>query len=249
MTCILPHLPVTSSTAPWLVDRRSDTSPRIIAAGIRRSRIRNPISSNRSICDPRIAVMTPRISLSMTGPPCRTAAWQKIGPPAGKATAAPARTRIKYSAAPSLAGRFRQESLMGKKDRRVDDYIARSAPFAKPILRHLRSVVHAACPSIEETLKWSSPSFTHKGIVCGMAAFKEHCVFGFWKEALLRDRIARLPRGEGEAMGQFGRITSLSQLPGDQVLMRLVRAAVELNERGIKSPTRKIGRASCRERG
>ena len=127
---------------------------------------------------------------------------------------------------------------MGKKDRRVDDYIARSAPFAKPILRHLRSVVHAACPSIEETLKWSSPSFTHKGIVCGMAAFKEHCVFGFWKEALLRDRIARLPRGEGKAMGQFGRITSLSQLPGDQVLMRLVRAAVELNERGIKSPTR-----------
>ena len=127
---------------------------------------------------------------------------------------------------------------MGKKDRRVDDYIARSAPFAKPILRHLRSVVHAACPSIEETLKWSSPSFTHKGIVCGMAAFKEHCVFGFWKEALLRDRIARLPRGEGEAMGQFGRITSVSQLPGDRVMMRLVRAAVELNERGIKSPTR-----------
>jgi len=127
---------------------------------------------------------------------------------------------------------------MGWKDRRVDGYIARSAPFARPILRHLRGVVHAACPSIEETLKWGSPSFTHKGIVCGMAAFKEHCVFGFWKEALLRDRIARLPRGEGKAMGQFGRITSLSQLPGDRVLMRLVRAAVELNERGIKSPTR-----------
>ncbi len=127
---------------------------------------------------------------------------------------------------------------MGKKDRRVDDYIARSATFAKPILRHVRRVVHAACPPIEETLKWSSPSFTHRGIVCGMAAFKEHCVFGFWKEALLRDKISGLPRGEGKAMGQFGRITSVSQLPGDRVLMRLVRAAVELNERGIKSPTR-----------
>ncbi len=133
---------------------------------------------------------------------------------------------------------------MGKKDRRVDDYIARSATFAKPILRHLRRVVHAACPPIEETLKWSSPSFTHRGIVCGMAAFKEHCVFGFWKEALLRDKISGLPRGEGKAMGQFGRITSVSQLPGDRVLMRLVRAAVELNERGIKSPTRSKPRSA-----
>jgi len=127
---------------------------------------------------------------------------------------------------------------MGKKDRRVDDYIARSADFAKPILRHLRRVVHAASPEVKETLKWGSPSFVHKGIVCGMAAFKEHCTLGFWKEALLRDTIAGLPRGDGKAMGQFGRITSVSQLPGDRALMRLVRAAVELNERGIKSPTR-----------
>jgi hypothetical protein len=131
-----------------------------------------------------------------------------------------------------------KETPMGKKDPRVDDYIARSADFAKPILRHLRRVVHAACPQVEETLKWSSPSFVHKGIVCGMAAFKEHCTFGFWKEALLHDRLAGLPRGDGKAMGQFGRITSVSQLPGDRALMRLVRAAVELNERGIKSPTR-----------
>ena len=135
---------------------------------------------------------------------------------------------------------------MGKKDRRVDDYIDRSAGFAKPILKHLRRAVHAASPRIEETLKWGSPSFVSKGIVCGMAAFKEHCSFGFWKEALLRDRIAGLPRGDGKAMGQFGRISSVSQLPGDRALMRLVRAAVDLNERGIKSPTRSKPRGDRR---
>src|SRR6266571_9352811 len=114
MICILPHLPVTSSTAPWLVDRRSDTSPPIIAAGIRSSRIKNPISSSRSICDPRIAVMTPRTSLSMTGSPCLPTAWKKIGPRAGKATAAPARTRIKCPAAPSFASRPGKERLMSQ---------------------------------------------------------------------------------------------------------------------------------------
>jgi hypothetical protein len=125
---------------------------------------------------------------------------------------------------------------MRQKDPRVDEYIARSADFAKPILRHLRKVVHAASPEVVETLKWGFPFFEHKGIVCSMAAFKEHCVFGFWKHALLSDRLAGLQRGDGEAMGQFGRITSLSHLPGDRVLMRLVRAAVDLNERGVKSP-------------
>lgn len=135
---------------------------------------------------------------------------------------------------------------MGKKDPRVDDYIARSADFAKPILRRLRRVVHAASPRVEETFKWSFPCFVHKGIVCSMAAFKAHCVFSFWKGALLNDRIAALPRGEGKAMGQFGRITSVSQLPGDRVLMQLVRDAVELNERGIKSPTRSKPRGDRR---
>jgi hypothetical protein len=127
---------------------------------------------------------------------------------------------------------------MGRKDPRVDAYIARSRDFAKPILRHLRSVVRATDPQIEETLKWGSPAFMHKGIVCGMAAFKAHCVFGIWKGALLEETIAGLPKGAGKAMGHFGRITSLSELPDKDSLMRLVRAAVELNERGVKHPAR-----------
>jgi len=66
-----------------------------------------------------------------------------------------------------------------KTDPRVDAYIAKSAEFAQPILRHLRTLVHQACPDGAETIKWSMPSFTHHGIVCGMAAFKAHCTFGF----------------------------------------------------------------------
>ncbi|MBI1804045.1 MAG: DUF1801 domain-containing protein [Ignavibacteriae bacterium] len=69
---------------------------------------------------------------------------------------------------------------MGKKDRRVDAYIARSADFAKPILKHLRELVHHGCPESEETIKWGFPSFDYKGPFCSMAAFKQHCVFGFW---------------------------------------------------------------------
>jgi len=123
---------------------------------------------------------------------------------------------------------------MPKKDPRVDAYIAKAAPFAQPILKHLRKLVHAECPDVEETLKWSMPSFLYKGILCGMAAFKEHCTFGFWKHDLVvGDQGA--PRAE-EAMGTFGRITKLSDLPNDKVLLGYIRKAVELNDAGIKKP-------------
>jgi hypothetical protein len=74
---------------------------------------------------------------------------------------------------------------MAKKDPRVDDYIKRAAPFARPILKHLRKIVHVGCPDVEETIKWQSPFFERKGIICFMAAFKQHCVFGFWKGSLI----------------------------------------------------------------
>lgn len=101
------------------------------------------------------------------------------------------------------------------KDPRIDAYIAQAAPFARPILTHLRSVVHAAWPTIEETIKWSFPHFTHRGIVCSMAAFKEHAVFGFWKGALIIG-----PGGKSiAAMGSFGRITSIDDLPSKRTLI------------------------------
>ena len=77
---------------------------------------------------------------------------------------------------------------MGTRDRRVDAYIAKSAEFARPILTHLRTVVHAACPDVEETMKWSFPHFMYKGMLCSMVSFKEHCAFGFWKSSLIVEK-------------------------------------------------------------
>lgn len=119
---------------------------------------------------------------------------------------------------------------MGKTDPRVDAYIDKSNDFAKPILKHLRKLVHEACPEVTETLKWSMPSFEYKGIVCGFAAFKQHATFGFWKHSLLGlDK-----RFENTAMGSFGRLTSLKDLPSDATIKKLIKEAVRLNELGIK---------------
>jgi uncharacterized protein YdeI (YjbR/CyaY-like superfamily) len=118
-----------------------------------------------------------------------------------------------------------------KKNPAVDAYIDKSADFAKPILEHLRDVVHAAVPEVEEEMKWSTPTFTYHGILCGMAAFKEHCMLGFWKGSLLKDDKGNtLERDSNE----LGRITSLADLPSDKVLTRYIKEAARLNEEGIK---------------
>lgn len=117
-------------------------------------------------------------------------------------------------------------------DPRIDAYIEKSRDFAKPVLSHLRSLIHEACPEVKETLKWSMPSFEYKGILCGFAAFKEHCTFGFWKQSLMEQGV--FP--EKNAMGSFGRITSLKDLPKDGTMKKLIREAVRLNDEGIKVP-------------
>lgn len=156
------------------------------------------------------------------------------------------------------------------RDPRIDAYIARAAAFARPILTHLRQVVHAGCPDVQETVKWGAPSFEHHGLLCGMAAFKQHCVFGFWKHELVvgadraaaqskggsRDRAAGRGRGESkepsrrrgpgesrgsinasdDAMGNFGRLTQVADLPPKRMLVALVRKAAKLNEDGVKAP-------------
>ena len=116
-------------------------------------------------------------------------------------------------------------------DPRVDAYIEKSKDFAKPILNHIRELVHQAFPAIEETMKWSFPHFVYKGSVCHMASFNEHCAFGFWKQSLLES--SAFP-AEKNAMGSFGRITSLNELPDDQTIKKLILDAVALNEKGIK---------------
>jgi uncharacterized protein YdeI (YjbR/CyaY-like superfamily) len=123
---------------------------------------------------------------------------------------------------------------MGKRDERVDVYIKKSAPFARPILKHLRSVVHTGCPAVQEAIKWQFPHFDYKGMICGMAAFKNHCSFGFWKAELVFGNH----KTEEAAMGQFGRITSMADLPSEKTLIRYVRKAAKLNEQGVKRPVR-----------
>ncbi len=116
---------------------------------------------------------------------------------------------------------------------RIDEYIEKSAEFAQPILRHLRDLVHKACPDVEEKIKWGMPHFDHKGPLCHMASFKQHCAFGFWKQPLLQQDA--FP-AENTGMGGFGRIETRKDLPSDKVLLGLIRLAMELNEKGIKLP-------------
>jgi len=125
---------------------------------------------------------------------------------------------------------------MKNTDPRVDAYVAKAAPFAKPILKHVRELVHAACPEVEETLKWSMPAFIYRGkIMCGMAAFKEHCTFGFWHQGM-EEVIG--PENSDTAMGSFGRLRSVEDLPSDRVMTRFIRKAVALNDSDIPARQR-----------
>jgi uncharacterized protein YdeI (YjbR/CyaY-like superfamily) len=121
-------------------------------------------------------------------------------------------------------------------DARIDAYIARSADFAKPVMEHLRELIHEACPEVEETIKWGMPSFEYKGILCGFAAFKQHCTFGFWKHAILAEKHEILQHQERAAMGSFGKMTSRQDLPSDKILKMLIKDAMKLNEAGIAIP-------------
>jgi uncharacterized protein YdeI (YjbR/CyaY-like superfamily) len=125
---------------------------------------------------------------------------------------------------------------MEQYDSRVDAYIAKAAPFAKPILEHLRQLVHQASPLLTETIKWGFPFFDYRGSVCQMAAFKEHIGFGFWKEKQLNDP-GKLIKPEDGTAGSFGKITSLNDLPVDEVLIDFIHQAIRLNEDGNKKPT------------
>lgn len=118
---------------------------------------------------------------------------------------------------------------MANHDPRIDAYIAKSAGFARPILEHLRARVHEACPEVEESLKWSMPFFSYKAApMCMMAAFKQHCSFGFW--------LSKEVTGgsDEEGMGQFGKLATLKDLPPDRQLAAHLKKAMALNEAGVK---------------
>jgi uncharacterized protein YdeI (YjbR/CyaY-like superfamily) len=136
--------------------------------------------------------------------------------------------------------------LMGKKIAEFDAYIAKRADFARPILTHIRKLVHAACPAVEEAIKWGHPHFMYHGMFCGMAAFKKHCVFGFWDKEL-QATLKALGKND-EAMGQFGCLTSIADLPSRAAFTRLVKQAMRLNEERAKSPRKAAPKAPRKKR-
>jgi uncharacterized protein YdeI (YjbR/CyaY-like superfamily) len=120
-------------------------------------------------------------------------------------------------------------------DPRVDAYIEKAAPFAQPILTHLRELMHQACPRATETIKWSMPFFVQQGIVLAhLAAFKKHCAFGFWgpemKRVLAQDGLKA-----SDSMGAFGRLTSLAELPSDQKMLAYMHHAADLVTSGART--------------
>ena len=120
---------------------------------------------------------------------------------------------------------------MPTRDPRIDDYIARAQPFARPILTRIRKAVHAGCPGAVETIKWGMPAFEYKGPLANMAAFKAHCTLGFWKASLMKSVPAAKRH---DAMGQFGRFESVADVPSETALVRIVKEAVALNDAGTK---------------
>jgi uncharacterized protein YdeI (YjbR/CyaY-like superfamily) len=117
-------------------------------------------------------------------------------------------------------------------NKQFDAYIAKAPEWAQPILTSLRATVHEACPDVEEQMKWSSPTFVHHGIICGMVAFKEHAAFHFWKGEL----VTGTPLGANGmgAAAQFGRLKSVKDLPPKRQLVAYIKKAMKLNEEGVK---------------
>jgi uncharacterized protein YdeI (YjbR/CyaY-like superfamily) len=115
---------------------------------------------------------------------------------------------------------------------KVDAYLVKVQPFAQPIMTHLRALVHKGCPAIEETIRWSRPFFQYRGVIlCNMAAFKEHCSFGFWGEEI--GAVLREAKVLGEnGMGSLGRITGVKDLPSDKQMLVWIRQAAAFVDSG-----------------
>jgi uncharacterized protein YdeI (YjbR/CyaY-like superfamily) len=127
---------------------------------------------------------------------------------------------------------------MGTKNPKIDAYIAKSAEFAKPILTHIRALVHKACPDVEEELKWGHPFFIYKGMLCAVPAFKQHCRFGFWDWKLVKAKVDAAGGKQAAGLVRMERIRSVADLPDKETLLKMIQVAVELKDAGIKTKPR-----------
>ncbi len=133
---------------------------------------------------------------------------------------------------------------MEQYDHRIDAYISKKPAFTQPILQHIRALMHATSPLITETIKWGHPFFEYHGVMANMAAFKEHCAFGFWDSSALIDPHGVIDRaGEKESAGNFGRLTKVTDLPGDEILKDFILQAMAINEKGQKPVVKKAAPA------
>lgn len=120
-------------------------------------------------------------------------------------------------------------------DPRVDAYLASAPDFARQLLAELRARVHRVLPDVHETIKWRAPSFECHGLLGGMAAFKAHCTFAFWKERLLLQEDAAI----ADVVRQCGRLTSPADLPPAAAFTSALQRARELNAAGVRQPRAK----------
>ena len=118
---------------------------------------------------------------------------------------------------------------------KVDAYISNTSDFAKPILEHLRKIIHDTCPGVEEVIKWGIPHFDYKGdMMCIVAAYKHHCSFSFFKAELMSDEKIKESVKAGKKMGYMDKIKTVTDLPAKKILAGHIKEAMALNENGVK---------------
>jgi uncharacterized protein YdeI (YjbR/CyaY-like superfamily) len=124
---------------------------------------------------------------------------------------------------------------MAKLNPKVTEYIAKSADFAKPILNHLRELIHSTCSDAEEDIKWGTPHYGYKGDhLCMMAGFKNHCSFSLYKAEMMKDKAILDSVKAGKKFGYMDKVKSLDELPAKKILIAYIKEAMVINESGIK---------------
>ena len=118
-----------------------------------------------------------------------------------------------------------------------------SADFAKPVLKHLRTIIHETCPGVEEDVKWGTPHYSYEGDhLCMMAGFKNHCSFSLYKAEMMKDKKIAESVKAGKKFGYMDKLKSVSDLPAKKILVSLIKEAMTLNEQGIKKAKPKTGK-------
>ena len=106
----------------------------------------------------------------------------------------------------------------------VTAYIAKMADFAKPILNHLREIVHSTCPDVEENIKWGTPHYSYKGDhLCMMGGFKQHCSFSLYKAELMKDEAIKDSVKAGKKFGYIDKVKDITELPNKKILIAYIK--------------------------